>query len=175
LSTAARCSLILRLPRPPDNCDACTVQQRNRGRGVKRGCWLRRLPAQYISPARRRLTLRLPRGARQSIRFQRINGSFNNAAVGTALAQANGIQALDRKRQVIVLTGDGGLLKGKRVGGGPDFDLAVISVSAERLTAIGFGALQSMARRCTNRIAKPVMAPMGRAESRTASLAGKVR
>jgi pyruvate dehydrogenase (quinone) len=39
---------------------------------------------------------------------QRIIGSFNNAGVGTALAQANGIQALDRKRQVIVLTGDGG-------------------------------------------------------------------
>lgn len=39
---------------------------------------------------------------------QRIVGSFNNAAVGTALAQANGIQALHRSRQVIVLTGDGG-------------------------------------------------------------------
>jgi pyruvate dehydrogenase (quinone) len=39
---------------------------------------------------------------------QRIIGSFNNAAVGTALAQANGVQALDRTRQVIVLTGDGG-------------------------------------------------------------------
>jgi pyruvate dehydrogenase (quinone) len=39
---------------------------------------------------------------------QRIVGSFNNAAVGTALGQANGIQALDRSRQVIVLTGDGG-------------------------------------------------------------------
>jgi pyruvate dehydrogenase (quinone) len=39
---------------------------------------------------------------------QRIIGSFNNAAVGTALAMANGIQALDRTRQVIVLTGDGG-------------------------------------------------------------------
>jgi pyruvate dehydrogenase (quinone) len=39
---------------------------------------------------------------------QRIVGSFNNAAVGTALAQANGIQALDRSRQVIALTGDGG-------------------------------------------------------------------
>ena len=39
---------------------------------------------------------------------QRIIGSFNNAAVGTALAQANGIQALDRSRQVTVLTGDGG-------------------------------------------------------------------
>jgi thiamine pyrophosphate-dependent acetolactate synthase large subunit-like protein len=39
---------------------------------------------------------------------QRILGSFNNAAVGTALAQANGIQALDRSRQVIALTGDGG-------------------------------------------------------------------
>jgi len=39
---------------------------------------------------------------------QRIVGSFNNAAVGTALGQANGIQALDRSRQVIALTGDGG-------------------------------------------------------------------
>jgi len=39
---------------------------------------------------------------------QRIIGSFNNAAVGTALGQANGIQALDRSRQVIVLCGDGG-------------------------------------------------------------------
>jgi pyruvate dehydrogenase (quinone) len=39
---------------------------------------------------------------------QRIIGSFNNAAVGTALAMANGIQAVDRGRQVIVLTGDGG-------------------------------------------------------------------
>src|SRR5947209_662962 len=35
-------------------------------------------------------------------------GSFNNAAVGTALGQANGVQALDRSRQVIALTGDGG-------------------------------------------------------------------
>jgi pyruvate dehydrogenase (quinone) len=39
---------------------------------------------------------------------QRIIGSFNNAAVGTALGQANGVQALDRVHQVIVLTGDGG-------------------------------------------------------------------
>jgi pyruvate dehydrogenase (quinone) len=39
---------------------------------------------------------------------QRIIGSFNNAAVGTALGQANGVQAVDRARQVIVLTGDGG-------------------------------------------------------------------
>jgi pyruvate dehydrogenase (quinone) len=39
---------------------------------------------------------------------QRIIGSFNNAAVGTGLAQANGIQALDRSRQVIALCGDGG-------------------------------------------------------------------
>jgi thiamine pyrophosphate-dependent acetolactate synthase large subunit-like protein len=39
---------------------------------------------------------------------QRIIGSFNNAAVGTALGQANGVQTLDRSRQVIVLTGDGG-------------------------------------------------------------------
>ncbi len=40
--------------------------------------------------------------------IQRIIGSFNNAAVGTAMGQANGVQALDRSRQVIVLTGDGG-------------------------------------------------------------------
>jgi pyruvate dehydrogenase (quinone) len=40
---------------------------------------------------------------------QRIFGSFNNGgAVGTALGQANGIQALDRSRQVIALCGDGG-------------------------------------------------------------------
>src|SRR5258708_37594326 len=39
---------------------------------------------------------------------QRIIGSFNNAAVGTALGQSKGIQALDRSRQVIALCGDGG-------------------------------------------------------------------
>jgi pyruvate dehydrogenase (quinone) len=39
---------------------------------------------------------------------QRIIGSFNNAAVGTALGHANGVQALDRSRQVIALVGDGG-------------------------------------------------------------------
>jgi thiamine pyrophosphate-dependent acetolactate synthase large subunit-like protein len=39
---------------------------------------------------------------------QRIIGSFNNAAVGTALGHANGVQALDRSRQVIALCGDGG-------------------------------------------------------------------
>lgn len=39
---------------------------------------------------------------------QRIIGSFNNAAVGTALGQANGIQMLDKSRQVIALCGDGG-------------------------------------------------------------------
>jgi thiamine pyrophosphate-dependent acetolactate synthase large subunit-like protein len=39
---------------------------------------------------------------------QRIIGSFNNAAVGTALGQANGVQAIDRARQVIALVGDGG-------------------------------------------------------------------
>ncbi|MGC7991064.1 thiamine pyrophosphate-dependent enzyme, partial [Salmonella enterica] len=39
---------------------------------------------------------------------QRLLASFNNAAVGTSLGQANGIQALDRERQVIVGVGDGG-------------------------------------------------------------------
>jgi thiamine pyrophosphate-dependent acetolactate synthase large subunit-like protein len=39
---------------------------------------------------------------------QRIIGSFNNAAVGPALGQANGIQILDHSRQVIALCGDGG-------------------------------------------------------------------
>ena len=40
---------------------------------------------------------------------QRIIGSFNNAAVGTALGMANGVQVLDRHRQVIVQVGDGGM------------------------------------------------------------------
>lgn len=44
---------------------------------------------------------------RQSGR-QRILASFNNAAVGTSLGQGNGVQALDRHRQVIVAVGDGG-------------------------------------------------------------------
>src|SRR5215468_3826785 len=39
---------------------------------------------------------------------QRILGSFNNCGVGTALGQANGIQVLDRSRQIIALCGDGG-------------------------------------------------------------------
>lgn len=39
---------------------------------------------------------------------QTITGSFNNAAVGTALGIANGVQALNRQRQVIVMCGDGG-------------------------------------------------------------------
>ena len=41
-------------------------------------------------------------------RRQQITGSFNNAAVGVALGMANGIQALDTARQVIVMCGDGG-------------------------------------------------------------------
>jgi pyruvate dehydrogenase (quinone)/pyruvate oxidase len=41
-------------------------------------------------------------------RRQRVTGSFNNAAVGVALGMANGIQALDPSRQVIVMCGDGG-------------------------------------------------------------------
>ena len=40
---------------------------------------------------------------------QRITGSFNNAAVGTGLGIANGAQALDRDRQVILHSGDGGM------------------------------------------------------------------
>jgi pyruvate dehydrogenase (quinone) len=39
---------------------------------------------------------------------QQVTGSFNNAAVGVALGMANGIQALDRRRQVIAMCGDGG-------------------------------------------------------------------
>ena len=39
---------------------------------------------------------------------QAVTGSFNNAAVGTALGMANGIQALDPQRQVVVMCGDGG-------------------------------------------------------------------
>jgi pyruvate dehydrogenase (quinone) len=44
---------------------------------------------------------------RQSGRH-RLLASFNNAAVGTALGQANGIQALNRGKQVIAACGDGG-------------------------------------------------------------------
>lgn len=40
---------------------------------------------------------------------QRITGSFNNAAVGTGLSIASGAQALDRARQVILHSGDGGM------------------------------------------------------------------
>ncbi|WP_419814986.1 thiamine pyrophosphate-dependent enzyme [Glacieibacterium sp.] len=39
---------------------------------------------------------------------QRITGSFNNAAVGTGLGIANGVQLLDRDRQVVLHVGDGG-------------------------------------------------------------------
>jgi pyruvate dehydrogenase (quinone)/pyruvate oxidase len=41
---------------------------------------------------------------------QRITGSFNNAAVGTGMGIANGVQALDRDRQVILHVGDGGFV-----------------------------------------------------------------
>jgi thiamine pyrophosphate-dependent acetolactate synthase large subunit-like protein len=47
-------------------------------------------------------------------RRQQITGSFNNAAVGVALGMANGIQALDTTRQVIVMCGDGGFCGGVR-------------------------------------------------------------
>ena len=40
--------------------------------------------------------------------LQQVTGSYNNAAVGTALGMANGVQALDPARQVIVMCGDGG-------------------------------------------------------------------
>jgi hypothetical protein len=71
--------------------------------------------AEWVSPARhdggwdfdRRPGLALSRLICGRL-TQRIIGSFNNAAVGTALGQGNGIQAFDRARQVIVLTGDGG-------------------------------------------------------------------
>lgn len=39
---------------------------------------------------------------------QRVTGSFNNAAVGVAVGLANGVQAMDRSRQVIAMCGDGG-------------------------------------------------------------------
>ena len=42
--------------------------------------------------------------------LQQITGSFHNAAVGVALGMANGIQALDRGRQVIAMCGDGGFV-----------------------------------------------------------------
>ena len=41
---------------------------------------------------------------------QRFNGTFNNQSVGTGMGLANGTQALDRSRQVILHIGDGGFL-----------------------------------------------------------------
>ncbi len=39
---------------------------------------------------------------------RRLIGSFNHGVNGDAMAQAIGIQALDRKRQVVAMCGDGG-------------------------------------------------------------------
>ncbi len=41
---------------------------------------------------------------------QRFTGSFNNQSVGTGMGLANGAQALDRSRQVILEVGDGGFV-----------------------------------------------------------------
>jgi hypothetical protein len=46
---------------------------------------------------------------------------------------------LENANDITVTLTDGRKLKAKRIGGDPDFDLAVISVPAERLTAIAFG------------------------------------
>jgi serine protease DegQ len=46
---------------------------------------------------------------------------------------------LENANDITVSLTDGRKLKAKRVGGDPDFDLAVISVPAEKLTAIPFG------------------------------------
>ena len=46
---------------------------------------------------------------------------------------------LEHANDITVTLTDGRMLKAKRVGGDPDFDLAVISVPAEKLTAIPFG------------------------------------
>ena len=46
---------------------------------------------------------------------------------------------LEHANDITVTFTDGRVLKAKRVGGDPDFDLAVISVPAERLTAIALG------------------------------------
>lgn len=53
------------------------------------------------------VTLWAANWTRQSGR-QRLIASFNNAAVGAGMGQANGIQLLDRRRQVILHAGDGG-------------------------------------------------------------------
>jgi serine protease DegQ len=46
---------------------------------------------------------------------------------------------LEHANDITVTLTDGRMLKATRVGGDPDFDLAVISVPAERLTAMPFG------------------------------------
>jgi len=55
-----------------------------------------------------RLSFKSMTGRKFSGDVQRIIGSFNNGAVGAALGQATGIQALDHARQVIALCDDGG-------------------------------------------------------------------
>ncbi len=125
--SAAVNMLLSRLPRRSDNGFLAKVQQ-------ARGDWDRMLD-EKADPARSRdkihpqavarllgelasdeaifvndtgeVTLWAANWVRQRT-LQRIIGSFNNAAVGTALGMANGVQALDRGRQVIVQVGDGG-------------------------------------------------------------------
>jgi S1-C subfamily serine protease len=46
---------------------------------------------------------------------------------------------LEYANEIMMTLTDGRILKARRVGGDPDFDLAVISVPAERLTAMPFG------------------------------------
>ena len=46
---------------------------------------------------------------------------------------------LEHANEITVTLTDGRTLKAKRIGGDPDFDLAVISVAPERLTAIALG------------------------------------
>jgi S1-C subfamily serine protease len=69
---------------------------------------------------------------------------FNSVGSGVVYDAQQGLivtnnHVLEHANDITVTLTDGRMLKAKRVGGDSDFDLAVISVPAERLTAIPFG------------------------------------
>ena len=78
-------------------------------------------------------------------RFRRHEArEVNNVGSGVVYDAQRGLivtnnHVLEHANVITVALTDGRVLKAKRVGGDPDFDLAVISVAAERLTAIAFG------------------------------------
>ena len=71
----------------------------------------------------------------------------NNVGSGVVYDAQRGLivtndHVLEHANDITVTLTDGRVLKAKRVGGDPDFDLAVISVPTERLIAIAFGPVE---------------------------------